>query len=194
MFQMLHMAHLFQMLHMVEFFQMLHMVEMSHMHHLVEMSISICVCFGLSCAALLRPKALPWFCAALLWPKALPWFVLCCPPPAQGSTMVCPVLLQAERSERLFRSPPVVLPLGILPRVPLSRQFPCVSVTTATYCRDGGGAVDSLVIRQNAAKCRAWQWINGVGRAVACILALQNAWDRPALGTCPLKCLGQARS
>ena len=101
---------------------------------------------------------------------------------------------QAERSERLFRPPPVVLPLGILPRVPLSRQFPCVSVTTATYCRDGGGAVDSLVIRQNAAKFRAWQWINGVGRAVACILALQNAWDRPALGTCPLKCLGQARS
>ena len=24
--------------------------------------------------------------------------------------------------------------------------------------------------------------------------ALENAWDRPALGTCPLKCLGQARS
>ena len=73
--------------------------------------------------------------------------------------MVCPVLLQAERSECLFRPPPVVLPLGILPRVPLSHQFPCVSATTATYCRDGGGAVDSLVIRQNAAKFRAWQWI-----------------------------------
>ena len=24
--------------------------------------------------------------------------------------------------------------------------------------------------------------------------ALYNAWDRPALGICPLKCLGQARS
>ena len=24
--------------------------------------------------------------------------------------------------------------------------------------------------------------------------ALQNVWDKPALGTCPLKCLGQARS
>ena len=147
MFQMLHMVDLFQMLHMVEFFQMLHMVEMSHMHHLVEMSqtldesisrfacVLVCPVLPSSGPRLYHGSALPssgprlylgLSCAALLPPKALPWFVLCY---SSGSmrtgriSYAARLRPQAERSERLFRPPPVVLPLGILPRVPLPGSF-----------------------------------------------------------------------
>ena len=47
------------------------------------------------------------------------------------------------------------------------------------------GQVCLLLEPQEALHCRGW-YVSGK--------ALQNPWDQPALGTCPFKCLGQAKS
>ena len=54
--------------------------------------------------------------------------------------------------------------------------------TKSNETRDNPGTAESRELEIGTVESRSWD------------MPFKNAWDRPALGTCPLACLGQARS